>query len=126
MKVSTLLILGAAGAGAFFLLKRPAQAGTPPNKGTGMSYAIAFRAGGFASPEASPAGKSSAPAVGGPSVSAKDVISGLAAAGAGAGCAAIPGVGAAVAPLCGAAGAQVGAKAYEYGVKAYDEVASWF
>lgn len=135
MKVSTILILGAAGAGAYLLLTRKAG-GLSASDRAGMATQATLqvsndhRAGRLFIPlpasmgTGSGQGTQSAPSAGGPS--GRDVASGLAAAGAGAGCAAIPGIGAVASPLCGAIGAQAGAKAYEYGSRAIDTITGWF
>lgn len=127
MKTSTLLILGAAGAAGVYFLTRPkspvaaARAAAMSAKPVGKLF--------WAGSPAKSAGSQqnyAAPAAGSPSVKAKDIVTGAAAAGAGAACAAIPTGGALVAPLCGSVGGYLGARAYDYGEKAWDEVTSWF
>ena len=117
MKTSTVLIgLGVAGAAAYFFLRGSGQAASPAKKLASLSTTrLSFSRAPIPSAASQPT--YSAPAVGS-GVSTKDVVSGLAAAGAGAGCAALGAP--MLSPLCGAAGAAVGAKAYEYGKDAYD------
>ena len=139
MKTSTLLILGAAGAAGVYFLTRPrpgsaAAAVTALNAADKRKLGLAMSAKSVGklftatAPAKSAASQQNyaAPAAGSPSVKAKDIVTGAAAAGAGAACAAIPTGGALVAPLCGSVGGYLGAKAYDYADRAYDEISSWF
>lgn len=132
MKTSTLLILGAAGAAGVYFLTRPKSSVQAINRAAVQKLAMSAKPVGklfWAGAPAKSAGSQqnyAAPAAGAPSVKAKDVVTGLAAAGAGAACAAIPTGGALVAPLCGSVGGYLGAKAYDYADSAIDEISSWF
>jgi hypothetical protein len=135
MKTSTVIVLGAAAAaGVYFMTRKAAtmpSGKAPLNKVTLATMMSAKPIGKLFAASAPAKSATSqqnyaAPAAGNPSVSAKDVVSGAAAVGAGAACAAIPTGGALVAPLCGSVGGYLGAKAYDYGEKAIDEVSGWF
>ncbi len=119
MKTSTVLILvGAAGAGAFFLLRKPNLANlakaTPRRRLTIASTL----------PVSGPLNGASQPKQAAPSVNGRDIVTGASAAGAAAGCTALGG--AAVAPLCGMAGGYLGDKAYSYGKDAVNTIKGWF
>lgn len=133
MKTATMAILGVAAAGAayLFLTRKSGTGGLTSSDRVGLAtqattatVAAAPRAGitGRGAYSLFPPFAQSAPSAGGPAAggfNARDGASTLAAAGAGAGCAAIPGVGVAAAPLCAMGGAWAGGKIY-------DTVSGWF
>jgi hypothetical protein len=130
VKTTTILLVAGGAAALWFAMSRR-TAGAASGSGLGNLQAMGLqaatggniasgllRAGDFgltrAVPSPTQTQSASAPSLG---QAAKGVVQGAAGAAAVAGCNAVPGVGTALSPLCGAGGAYIGGKAYDYAEK---------